>query len=83
MAFSGFRYHPDAEAGLIELMDRGKDTFEELKRQIRLVQDTWEPEDEANPVFVLPFEDFFLAFTVAQEDKSVLVLAAVRPQPPA
>jgi|PersoiStandDraft_1058852.scaffolds.fasta_scaffold174678_2 hypothetical protein len=62
------------------LLARGHDTFEELKRRIRIVQDEWEPEDD-DAQFVVPFDDFFLIFTVAQADKSFLVLAAVEPQP--
>lgn len=55
--------------------------FEQLKKVIRAVQDAWEPEDKDNAQFVVPFHDFFLIFTVAQEDESLLVLAAVEPQP--
>jgi len=81
MAFRGFAYHPDAEEGLMTLLSRGENTFAELKRRIRFVQQEWEPEDESDPEFVVPFENFFLTFTAAKEDASVLVLAAVDPQP--
>jgi len=81
MAFRQFRYHRDAERGLAALLARGEDTFEELKRQIRMVQATWEPEDDDEPEFVVAFQDFFLFFTVAKDDPSVLILAAVEPQP--
>jgi hypothetical protein len=81
VAFRNFRYHPDAEAGLTALLAQGDDTFEELKRQIRIVQNVWEPEDNDDPQYIVSFHDFFLIFTVAQADKSFLVLAAVVPQP--
>ena len=81
MAFRGFRYHPDAEDGLLALLERGEATFSELKRRIRRVQSEWEPQDDDDPQLVVPFEDFFLIFTVAEEDPSILILAAVEPQP--
>jgi hypothetical protein len=81
MAFRGFRYHRDAEEGLLALLERGDATFSELKRRIRRVQSEWEPEDDDDPQLVVPFEDFFLIFTVADEDPSILILAAVEPQP--
>lgn len=81
MAFRAFRYHPDAEGGLEALLARGDATFAALKRRIQLVQSEWEPQDDDGPQFVVPFEDFFLIFTVAEEDSSILVLAAVEPQP--
>ena len=66
MAFRGFRYHPDAEEGLEALLARGDVAFAELKRRIQRVQSEWEPdEDDDGPLLVVPFEDFFLIFTVA------------------
>jgi hypothetical protein len=82
MAFRGFRYHADAEEGLKALLARGEEAFAGLKRRIQRVQREWEPdEDDDGPILVVPFEEFFLVFTVAEEDASVLVLAAVEPQP--
>jgi hypothetical protein len=81
MAFLSFRYHPDAGEGLAKLLARGDKTFAELKRRIRAVQDEWEPQDDADLQLLVPFEDFFLVFTVAEKDRSILVLAAVEPQP--
>jgi hypothetical protein len=81
MAFRSFRYHPDAGVGLAKLLARGDETFSELKRRIRVVQDEWEPPDETDLQLLVPFEDFFLVFTVAEKDKSILILAAVEPQP--
>lgn len=81
MAFRSFRYHPDAEEGLEALFGRGKTTFEDLKHLIQQVQNDWEPQGEDIPQHLVPFEDFFLIFTVAQDDSSVLVLAAVERQP--
>jgi hypothetical protein len=81
MAFRGFRYHPDAEEGLEALLARGDATFAELKRRIQRVQVEWEPDDDDGPLLVVPFEGFFLIFTAAEEDASILVLAAVEPQP--
>jgi hypothetical protein len=81
MAFHRFVYHPDAEEGLMVLKRRGGETFAELKREIRVVQETWQPEDESEPELIVPFESFFLIFTVAKRDKSTLILAAVEAQP--
>lgn len=81
MAFSRFRYHPDAEEGLAALFERGAVVFAELKRRIALVQRQWEPEDNDDSEFVVPFEDVFLIFTVAEEDSSTLILAGIEPQP--
>lgn len=81
MAFRSFRYHPDAGKGLAELLARGDETFAELKRRIRAVQDEWEPQDDTDLQLLVPFEGFFLVFTIAEKDKSILILAAVEPQP--
>lgn len=81
MAFRGFRYHPDTEEGLLALLERGDATFSELKGRIRRVQSEWEPEEDDDLQLVVPFEDFFLIFTVAEEDPSILILAAVEPRP--
>ena len=77
MAFSSFRYHPDAEKGFLALFQR---RGEELKQRICAVQAEWGP-DEDEAVFVVPFHGSYLIFTVAQEDKSILVLAAVEQVP--
>lgn len=58
MAFRSFRYHPRAEAGLKALLARGDDAFEELKRQIRRVQDEWKPQGEDDVQYVVPFHGF-------------------------
>lgn len=81
MAFSEFRYHPKANAGLVALLGLGDEIFEELKRLINRVQYEWEPEDKDNALFIVPFHGFFLTFTVARKNKSILVLADVIPQP--
>lgn len=81
MAFREFRYHPDAEPGLVAILDKGRATFESLKERVRQVQDEWEPQDEDDLELIVVFEGFFLTFVVALEDASVLVLAAVEPVP--
>ncbi len=82
MALRAFRYHPDADNGLETLLARGDATFTELKRRIQQVQNEWEPQDDNDdPLLIVPFEDFLLIFTVAPEDSSILVLAAVEPLP--
>jgi hypothetical protein len=81
MALRGFRYHPAADKGLEALLARGDATFTELKQRIQRVQNEWEPQDDDVPELIVPFEDFFLIFTIAAEDSSILVLAAVEPQP--
>ncbi len=81
MPFGAFRYHPDAEDGLEELLARGGVAFAELKQRIQRVQNEWEPADGDGSQLVVPFDDYFLVFTVAGEDTSVLVLAAVEPKP--
>jgi len=81
MAFRAFGYHPDAEVSLEVLLARGDATFAELKRQIKMIWDGWEPQEGDEPQLVVLFEDFYLVFTVAAEDPSILVLAAVEPQP--
>jgi hypothetical protein len=81
MALRAFVYDPDAEKGLKTLLARGEATLTELKRRIQRVQNEWEPQDDDDPELIVPFEDFFLIFTIAAEDSSVLVLAAVEPQP--
>jgi hypothetical protein len=78
--FRNFGYPSEAEAGLEALYARGHTTFEALHRRIQQVQTEWEPQNEQDEL-VVPFEGFFLIFTVAQEDSSVLILAAVEPQP--
>jgi hypothetical protein len=81
MALRAFRYHPDADKGLETLLARGDATFTELKRRIQQVQNEWEPQDDDDPLLIVPFEDFLLIFTIAPEDSSILVLAAVEPLP--
>jgi hypothetical protein len=81
MAFRGFKYDPDADEGLEALFARGDATFTALKRRIEQVQNEWEPQDDDGPLLIVSFEDFFLIFTIAEEDHSILVLAAVEPQP--
>lgn len=81
MAFREFRFHPEAEKHLVTLFTRGPATFVELKRQIRVVMDEWEPQDLDHPQFVLSFEGFYLMFTVSAEDESILILAGLEPQP--
>jgi hypothetical protein len=81
MALQSFRYHPDADQGLETLLARGDATFTELKRRIQQVQNEWEPQDDDDPLLIVPFEDFLLIFTIAPEDSSILVLAAVEPLP--
>jgi hypothetical protein len=81
VAFREFRYHPDAEAGLRALFALGDTVFEALEQQIRTIQNEWQPDDKDVAQFIVPFHGFFLIFTVLQADRSVLVLAAVEPQP--
>lgn len=81
MSFRRFSYHPDAEEGLATLVARGDETVTVLKDAIRIVQKTWEPQDDDEPQLIVPLADFFLIFTVAKEDSSMLVLAGVEPQP--
>lgn len=81
MAFRSFRYHPDADEGLEALFERGRTTFADLMRLIQTVQNEWQPQEEAASEHIVDFEDFFLIFTVADDDRSVLVLAAVERQP--
>jgi len=81
VAFSKFRYHRNAEEGLTALLARGEEVFNELKKVIRNVLSGWEPEDKDHAQLVVVFHDYFLNFTVAQGDKSCLVLAAVVPKP--
>lgn len=81
MALRDFRYHPDADKGLETLLARGDATFTALKRRIQQVQNEWEPQDDDDPLLIVPFEDFLLIFTIAPEDSSILLLAAVEPLP--
>jgi hypothetical protein len=77
MAFRSFRYHPNAEKGLLALLDRGGLTMTELKQRIQRVQHEWIPDSEEAPVYIVPFANCFLTFTVSKEDPSTLVLADV------
>lgn len=81
MAFRSFRYHPQAEQGLNEIMDRGDEDFARLKEEIRRVRDSWIPDDDEEPILIVPYDDFYLTFTVAKEDPTMLILASIDRQP--
>ncbi len=80
MPFQEFRYLADAEPGLNALFTRGV-SYESLIQKIRSVQAEWQPEDDDDSQYVVPFHGFYLVFTVSVDSRSTLVLAAVEPQP--
>ncbi|MFQ5528378.1 MAG: hypothetical protein ACE5GX_19255, partial [Thermoanaerobaculia bacterium] len=76
MAFATVKLHPDAEPGLLEIHARGDAAFAALKERIAKVQNEWEPGVGATgevPQLVIPFDDYFLVFTVSEADATVLV----------
>jgi hypothetical protein len=80
MSFRDFRYHDKAEANLVLIFDEGRATIDAFKREVERVKREWVPPEVEVPQLYVPFAGFHLVFTVAEEDDSILVLAAVEPQ---